>query len=87
MPSLQGRAKASSLVFALLFNIVLATSFTKFWNFSFLATKSVSQLISRITALLPSVITVDNPSAAILPAFLAALAIPFSLNHSVAFLI
>jgi len=47
-------------------------------NSSFLATKSVSELISTITALLPDSLAKARPSAAIRPAFLAAFDIPFS---------
>ena len=64
-----------------------ATSATYVWNFSFLATKSVSALTSTITAFFSSAATAvaTMPSAAIRPAFLAAPASPFSLRNSTAF--
>ena len=56
------------------------------WNFSFLATKSVSALTSTTTAFLWSSVNAvaTIPSAAIRPAFLAAPASPFSLRNSTA---
>ena len=61
-------------------------SFNNCLNASPFATKSVSQLISKIIALLPLVLTIVKPSAAIRVAdFLAAFAIPFSRNQSQAF--
>lgn len=51
---------------------------TKFWNLSFLATKSVSALISTTAAVLPSTKIEVNPSAAIRSDFLAAFDKPFS---------
>ena len=52
------------------------------WNSAFLATKSVSELTSTIAAVSPSNTKAVKPSAAIRSAFLAAFAIPFSLNQS-----
>ena len=63
--------------------IVSKIVFTKFWNSSFLATKSVSEFTSIITALLPSIKIAAVPSAAILSAFLAAFEIPFSRSQSI----
>ena len=64
-----------------------ATSLTKFWKSSFLATRSVSEFTSTILAVLPSSLTLifTAPSAAILPAFLLAAASPFSLKYTMAF--
>ena len=53
---------ASSKVLASLFKIASPTVLTKFLNSSFLATKSVSLLTSRTTALLPLVNIAANPS-------------------------
>jgi hypothetical protein len=53
-------------------------------NLSFEATKSVSELTSNTTALLSFEAAIETPSAATLPAFLAAFAIPFSLSHCTA---
>ena len=50
VPSFNGAFKASSNVVALAFKAAVATSLTKVMNFSFLATKSVSELISQINA-------------------------------------
>ncbi len=67
--------------------IVLATSLTNSTNLSFLATKSVSELISSTTPILFAESTTETtiPSAAILPDFFAAAASPFSLRISIAF--
>ena len=62
-----------------------ATSLTKPWNTSFLATKSVWELTSMITPTPLSAATAkDTPSAATLPAFLVWAARPFSRSHSMA---
>ncbi|SYV97426.1 Uncharacterised protein [Mycoplasmopsis edwardii] len=53
-------------------------------NLSFLATKSVSELISTKTACFSFPTAITAPSAAILPAFLAAFTIPFSFNQLIA---
>jgi hypothetical protein len=58
-------AEASSTVAGLLASKCAANSFTRFWNASFFATKSVSEFTSKITALLPSATTYVKPSAAI----------------------
>ena len=62
-----------------------AISLTKSWNISFLETKSVSELTSTTAATLPFIATEAKPSAAIRSFFLAAFAIPFSLNKFTAF--
>ena len=62
-----------------------ATPATNSLYWSPFATKSVSQLTSTNTAVLPSTFAETIPSAAILEDFLAAVAIPFSLNRSIAF--
>ena len=54
---------------ALVSNAWLAISLTNSWKPSLRATKSVSELISRITASLPLVSTCTKPSAAIRSAF------------------
>ena len=86
VPSVPSTAKAltSSNDLASLAKAVLAIVSTNSTNSAFLVTKSVSQLTSIIAALSPSIITFAKPSAAILSAFLAALAIPFSLNQLIA---
>ena len=53
-------------------------------NSSFLATKSVSEFTSTITAFSSFAITFAKPSAAIRDAFLAALLMPFSLSQVIA---
>mmetsp|Transcript_18954 Transcript_18954/g.45692 ORF Transcript_18954/g.45692 Transcript_18954/m.45692 type:complete len:202 (+) Transcript_18954:760-1365(+) len=53
-----------------------------FWNCSFLATKSVSQLTSTSTPLASSALTTTRPSDALRPARLAAAASPFFLRMS-----
>ena len=53
-------------------------------NCSFVATKSVCELTSKITVFVPLVAVPITPSAAIAPAFLAALAAPLSCNHAIA---
>src|SRR5258708_37244037 len=57
----------------------MATSFTRAWNSAVLATKSVSQLISTSTPILPPgwMYAPTRPSQAARPAFLAAAARPF----------
>ena len=72
----------ASIVFTLFVIAISANFFPNSLNSTFLATKSVSELNSINTALLWSADTASkiNPSAAILPAFLTALAIPFSLK-------
>ena len=73
-------AKKASKSLASLTKTCSATSSTKFWKSSFLATKSVSEFTSTIPATLSSLTTTFTaPSAAILPAFLLAAARPFSL--------
>ena len=84
VPSPNGRALASSKVLASLFNTVSPTFLINSLNSSFLLTKSVSALISMITALLSLMNTSAKPSAAILASFFPALAIPFSRNQSIA---
>jgi hypothetical protein len=59
----------------------VSIALTPSWNLSFEATKSVSELTSKTTALLSFEAAITTPSAATLSAFLAALAIPFSLSH------
>ena len=82
VPSSNLTAFNSSTVETGLFKAVSTNNFPKFLNSSFLATKSVSALNSITTAVLWSAVTPSNtnPSAAILPAFLTAFAIPFSLR-------
>jgi hypothetical protein len=83
---LTSKAKASSAVAISLsvsrraFLIISTPS----WNFSFEATKSVSELTSNTTDLLSFEAAIETPSAATLSAFLAALAIPFFLSQSTA---
>ena len=60
--------KTSSLVFGSFSIIAFKIAFTKSLNSWFLATKSVSELTSTITALLPSIKISAKPSAAILSA-------------------
>src|SRR5258708_21369018 len=57
----------------------MATSFTRAWNSAVLATKSVSQLISTSSTILPRgwMYAPTRPSQAARPAFLAAAARPF----------
>ena len=74
----------SSTVFTLLLKIAVAIKSTNPVNSGFLATKSVSEFTSTITALFPSTLALANPSAAILVCFLAALEIPFSLSQVIA---
>ena len=57
---------------------------TKLWNWSFLATKSVSELTSTTAPLVPLVVTPTSPSAAVRPAFFAALARPLVRSQSTA---
>mmetsp|Transcript_8055 Transcript_8055/g.10546 ORF Transcript_8055/g.10546 Transcript_8055/m.10546 type:complete len:264 (-) Transcript_8055:751-1542(-) len=61
-----------------------AIPFTRLWNSSFFATKSVSELSSITTAELPSLAIPTRPSAAVRPDFLSAFAIPFARNQSTA---
>ena len=79
-------ARNASISAALVFSACSATSDTQFWNFSFLATKSVSAFTSTTTAFFSSAVTlvITIPSAAIRPAFLVAPASPFSLRNSTA---
>src|ERR1043165_1427021 len=65
-------------------SVIAAAVRTKSWNCSFLATKSVSELVSTIAPLLPSTTTPTSPSAAVRPAFLAAAARPLVLSQSIA---
>ena len=58
---------------------------TTFWKSSFLATKSVSELISIIEAIFSTLSAAINPSDAIRPSF-AALAVPFVLSQSIVLL-
>ncbi len=62
----------------------LAIIFTRPWNRSLRATKSVSELTSTRTPLDPSTARPMRPSAAMRPAFLAALASPRLRNRSTA---
>ena len=65
---------------------VVSTSFdtsrTKPWNWSFLATKSVSELTSTTAPRVPSTATPTRPSAAVRPAFLAAADRPLARSQS-----
>src|SRR5664279_1624196 len=61
-----------------------AIIFTRPWNRSLRATKSVSELTSITTPLLPATCTPIRPSAATRPAFLAAFERPFLRNQSCA---
>src|ERR1700730_13615722 len=54
------------------------------WNCSLRATKSVSELTSTTTPLMPAVCTPIRPSAAIRPAFFAAFDSPFLRSQSIA---
>jgi hypothetical protein len=54
------------------------------WNCALRATKSVSELISTATPTPPSVAATASPSAAVRPAFLAALASPLARSQSTA---
>ena len=54
VPSFVSNSKASSTVFTLLLITVFKAVSTKFLNSSFLATKSVSELISTTAASFPS---------------------------------
>ena len=84
--SIHGSAMNASIVVLLEASTCAATRATYDWNTSFLATKSVSALTSTIAAdFLSSETSVATiPSAAILDAFLAAAARPFSLRNSTA---
>ena len=62
----------------------LAMPETISWKSAFLATKSVSELISTATPLPPSTTTATRPSAAVRPDFLAALARPLVRSQSTA---
>ena len=77
-------AKNASMSVADVLRACATTSSTYALKSAFFATKSVSELTSTIAAFLPSTSVLTIPSAAILPAFLAALAIPFSLKNSTA---
>src|SRR6185369_6924439 len=61
-----------------------ATFFTKSWNSSFLATKSVSEFTSTTAPRLPSTATPTRPSDAVRPAFLAAADRPLARSQSMA---
>ena len=67
-------------------NASCAMPSTKATNSSFFAAKSVSMLTSTIAAVFPSAekAILTRPSAAVLPAFFAAFARPFSLRYSIA---
>jgi hypothetical protein len=73
-------ASISPLVLA----AALAIERARFWNSSFLATKSVSELSSITAAFLPLLTIAITPSEATRVAFLAALAIPFARSQSLA---
>ena len=62
----------------------LAIILTRPWNRSLRATKSVSELTSTTTPLVPLTATPIRPSAATRPAFLAALERPFLRSQSTA---
>ena len=78
-------SRASSFVLGSLSRTALLTALTRSRKGSELATKSVSQLISMMAALLPLVRTQATPSAAVLPAFFSCLEIPFSRSQTMAF--
>ena len=80
-------ATNSSTVVAEVLAAISATFVANETNSSLAATKSVSQLTSTIAAVFLSAETkvLTIPSAATLPAFLAAAANPFSLKNSTAF--
>ena len=82
-PSAMGTWRASSSVEALESMRALATSFTRPWNLSPLAQKSVSQLSSRMMPEQPQGATAARitPSLASRSALAAALAIPFSRRY------
>ena len=69
------RASTSAASLARIVSVMVSTSSR---NLSLFAQKSVSQLISTITPFVPLTLAFTIPSAAILPAFLAAFARPFS---------
>ena len=79
---LTSKAKAASKLAGAPSNKLFVISATNPKNTSLLAAKSVSVFTSIITALFPSTLIEHTPSAAIRLAFLAAFAIPFSLNQS-----
>ena len=85
-PSISNAFNSSSLVTSC-FNDNSTNFSPNDLNSSFLATKSVSELNSNIAPFFLSDVTAPNtnPSAATLPDFLAAFAIPFSLNQSIDF--
>ena len=62
----------------------LEISATMAWNFSFRATKSVSELTSTTAPVVPSTATATRPSAATREDFLAALARPLARSQSTA---
>ncbi|CRH46686.1 Uncharacterised protein [Chlamydia trachomatis] len=78
-------ANNSSFVEKSLENKASPILFASSINNSFFETKSVSELSSKITATLSLTNALTIPSAAILPAFLAAFKIPFSCNQSIDF--
>jgi hypothetical protein len=79
-----GSAYKASTSAASELTICLTTLATNVWNFSFLATKSVSEFTSTIAAFPSSTNVATTPSAAILPDFFTAVASPFFLNTSIA---
>src|SRR5215510_1521594 len=66
------------------FSATSAIVFTRFWNCSLRATKSISELTSTTTPLVGPTATAIRPSAATRPAFFAALARPFLRSRSTA---
>ena len=61
-----------------------ATPRTRSWKASLRATKSVSELTSMTTALVPALAMPIRPSAAVRPDFLSALAMPLARSQSIA---
>jgi len=70
LPASNSSSRKASISAAFVVRALAATSFANVVNFSFLATKSVSELTSTTAALLPSAATAvtQTPSAAILSA-------------------
>ena len=85
VPPFKGKAFNSSTVDGFLSKANSTKVFPNATKSAFLATKSVSELNSKITPTFPCSPPNTNPSAATLPDFLAALAIPFSLTPSIYF--
>ena len=85
--AIEDSANKSSTVAGLFFTTCFATSITNALNSSFFPTKSVSELTSTIAPTFPSsdIYASTSPSAATLPDFLAAFAIPLSRKSSDAF--